>query len=204
MFTLLIATKNLHKLEEISALLKDRPVHLKSLADFQKIPVIVEDGATFQENAAIKANICFEYFNLPVMGDDSGLEVPALNNTPGVYSARYSGANADDLKNNLFLLEQMKGLEGEARKARFVCTVCYRDQKHLKFFTGITEGYIIKDFKGSSGFGYDPIFYIPEINKTYAELSMEEKNALSHRGKAMRKFMKFLDNLLNSGSSMLT
>ncbi len=195
MFTLLIATKNRHKLNEISTILVNRPIELKSLADFGNSPEIIENGQTFRENAAIKADTCFEYFHLPAMGDDSGLEVPALGNEPGVFSARYAGADTNDLKNNLYLLDKMKGLTGEQRRARFVCTICYRDEGHREFFTGITEGYILDEFRGQSGFGYDPIFYIPEIGKTYAELSMEEKNAISHRGKAMIKFAAFLDKI---------
>jgi len=189
--TLLVATGNAHKLAEILPFMDNRPVVLKSLADFSHVPEIVENGSTFRENALLKARICFDYYGLPVISDDSGLEVPALNNAPGIYSKRFSAEDASDLQNNLYLLEKMSAFSGAQRKARFVCTVCYKDKTYEKVFTGITEGVILKDFSGSSGFGYDPLFYIPELGKTYAELSREEKNIISHRGKAMRKLITF-------------
>ncbi len=194
MLELLLATQNAHKLDEIRPLLKDRPVHLKSLAEFDTIPEIIENGHTFAENAAIKAEICFRHFKQPVFADDSGLEVPALNNEPGIFSARYAGEHANHRANNLLLLEKMKHLSGSQRAARFVSTICYIDESGRYFFTGITEGLILEHLKGSEGFGYDPLFYVPELKKTFAELSLEEKNRYSHRGKSVRRFIAFLDS----------
>lgn len=194
--TILVATGNPHKVTEILPFMYNRPVALKSLADFDTVPEIVENGNSFRENALIKAHVCFEHYGMPIIADDSGLEVPILNNAPGIYSSRFSGEDASDLQNNLYLLEKMKPFSGDQRKARFVCTVCYKDRNYEKIFTGITEGIILEDFVGSSGFGYDPLFYLPEIGKTYAELSREEKKSLSHRGKAMRKLLTFLDKTI--------
>jgi len=193
MYTLMAATTNNHKINEIHPLFESRPVRLKSLAEFKDFPEIIEDGSSFEENAAIKARAVFEHFKLPVFADDSGLSVPVLNNAPGIYSARYAGPEADYHKNNLLLLESMKSLKNEERLARFICTVCYKDSKNELFFTGIAEGMILESFKGEGGFGYDPLFFYPELNKTFAELSMDEKNKNSHRGKAVRKLIEYLD-----------
>lgn len=194
MFELIVATQNTHKLDEIRPLLSNRPVQLKSLADFDTIPEIIEDGQTFEENAAIKAEICFKQFKQAVFADDSGLEVPALNNEPGIFSARYAGEHANHQANNLLLLKNMKHLSGPQRAARFVSTICYMDENGTYFFTGIAEGLILEHLQGRKGFGYDPLFFLPELNKTFAELSLEEKNRYSHRGKSVRKFIDFLDN----------
>ncbi len=196
MFELIVATQNAHKLDEIRPLLGNRPVQLKSLAEFETIPDIIENGKTFEENAAIKAEICFNAFKQPVFADDSGLEVPSLQNAPGIFSARYAGEHANHRANNMLLLENMKPFTGEERKARFVSTICYMDNSEQYFFTGITEGLILEHLQGSEGFGYDPLFYLPEINKTFAELSLEEKNRYSHRGKSVRQFIDFLDKRL--------
>jgi len=196
MFTIMAATTNNHKINEIRPLFENRPVSLKSLAEFKDFPEIIEDGSSFEENAAIKARAVFEHFNMPVFADDSGLAVPSLNNAPGIYSARYAGPEADYQKNNLLLLENMKLFKNEERLARFICTVCYKDSNNELFFTGIAEGRIIDSFRGEGGFGYDPLFFYPELNKTFAELSMEEKNKYSHRGKAVRKFIEYLDKFV--------
>ncbi len=193
MLNLIVATGNLHKMEEMHSFLDGLPILLKSMKDFAKFPDIEETGQTFEENVKIKARICFDFFKQPVLADDSGLEVLALDNEPGVYSARYAGPGANDQDNNRFLLHKMKGLQGEKRKARFVCTLCYKDRQIEKIFTGTTEGMILEEYKGRQGFGYDPLFYIPEIGKTYAQLSTEQKNAFSHRGKALRKLVHFLE-----------
>ena len=196
MFTIMAATTNNHKINEIRPLFENRPVSLKSLAEFKDFPEIIEGGSSFEENAAIKARAVFEHFNMPVFADDSGLAVPALDNAPGIYSARYAGPEADYQKNNLLLLENMKLFKNEERLARFICTVCYKDSNNELFFTGIAEGRIIDSFRGEGGFGYDPLFFYPELNKTFAELSMEEKNKYSHRGKAVRKFIEYLDKFV--------
>ena len=201
MFMLMVATTNNHKINEIRPLFGNRPITLKSLADIKDFPEIIEDGNSFEENAAIKARMVFDKFKLPVIADDSGLVVPALNNAPGIFSARYAGPEVDYHKNNLLLLKNMQSLKKEDRLARFVCTVCYKDNENELFFTGITEGRIIESFKGEGGFGYDPLFFYPKLNMTFAQLSMQEKNKHSHRGKAVRKFIEYFDNnILNPGN----
>lgn len=193
MFNLIVATQNLHKIKEMQPLFITHSIHLRNLTEMENIPEISEDGNSFKENAAIKARICYEAFKRPVMADDSGLEVRALNNAPGIYSARYGGAHADYDLNNRVLLQKMASVPDDQRQARFVCTICYKDESGEYFFTGTAEGVILKELSGKKGFGYDPLFYIPELQKTFAQLSMEEKNRLSHRGKAVRKLITFLD-----------
>ncbi len=197
MFDLLVATQNSHKVKEMQPLFDSYSIRLLSLSEMETIPEIVEDGNSFKENAAIKARICYEAFKQPVMADDSGLEVRALNNEPGIYSARYGGPHADYNLNNQVLLEKMSSVPEDRRQARFVCTICYKDDSGEYFFTGITEGIILSKLTGNEGFGYDPLFYLPEIHKTFAQLSMGEKNKWSHRGKAVRKFISFLDERKN-------
>ncbi len=192
MITLLSGTTNQDKISEFYALLDDRKVNLKSLRDFEIFPEVVEDGHTFKENAAKKARNYFEHFGLPVFADDSGLEVFALNNEPGVYSARYAGEDATYHENNLLLIDKIKKVPENQRQAQFVCTICYKDKEQELFFTGTTEGIILTEFRGNQGFGYDPLFYVPEVGKTYAELPMQEKNYISHRGKAIEKFIDYL------------
>lgn len=189
---LLLGSTNPHKLQEIKPLFDELNIALLSLADMDPIPEIEEDGLTFEANAAIKARICFEAFKMPVFADDSGLEVKALAGAPGVYSARYAGEHSDYLANNMLLLKNMQNIPENERQARFVCTVCYKDAHSELYFTGSSEGIILNEFRGTGGFGYDPLFYIPHLGKTYAQLSMEEKNILSHRGKAIAKFVKYL------------
>jgi XTP/dITP diphosphohydrolase len=193
---ILIATGNAHKLSEIRDILSDSGVELLGANDLGLSLEVEENGSTFAENAALKARAFFDAARLPVLADDSGLEVPALNNAPGVYSARYAGEHANYARNNAYLLEQMRGLTGEERKARFVCTVCFKTEEKEWFFTGITEGYILDRLQGEQGFGYDPLFYVPELGRTYAQLSSDEKNRISHRGKALKKFKIFLQEYL--------
>lgn len=191
MFELLLATSNAHKLEEIKPLFQDTDIRLISLTEMDSIQEIIEDGLTFKENAAIKARICFEAYKIPVIADDSGLEVTALGNTPGIYSARYAGLHSDYAANNQLLLKNMQSIPESKRQARFICTVCFTDAHNELFFNGTTEGIIQNCLSGTAGFGYDPLFYIPHLNKTFAELSMQEKNKLSHRGKAINKFITY-------------
>ena len=197
MFTLIAATTNKNKLTEIRKEFDDDRIVLKSLADFSNYPEVIENGATFSENASQKARIYFDYFKKPVIADDSGLMVEALNNEPGVYSARYAGQNADYSANNKLLIEKIKNIPEEKRSAQFVCIICFKDENEEVFFEGIAEGIILTELRGKGGFGYDPLFYIPSLGKTYAQLSLEEKNALSHRGKALRKFEKYIREKLN-------
>jgi XTP/dITP diphosphohydrolase len=192
MFTLLAGTTNKHKLLEISELMSNIRLKLISLSEYSGYPEVIEDGLTFKENAYKKARAYYDHFKQPVFADDSGLVVPALNNEPGVFSARYAGANATYADNNKLLINKIQSVPVEQRIARFVCTISYIDHNNSEFFTGITEGIIITELTGTEGFGYDPLFFIPSLNKTYAQLSMQEKNKLSHRGKAILELKNYL------------
>jgi len=192
LYTVIASTTNQHKFHEIKHILKLPGIRLLSLRDMDNSFDVEETGSTFKENAAIKARAYFSAFDQPVFADDSGLEVLALNNEPGVLSARYSGPDTNYERNNLLLMKKIKAIPPEERQAQFVCCVCYKDQQEELFFTGITRGIILEQLQGTGGFGYDPLFYLPELSKTFAELSTEEKNELSHRGKSIQKLREFL------------
>ena len=194
--TIVAGTQNQHKIEEILAYLKFGHIVIKTLNDYDSIPDVEETGETFEENALIKAMAYYDLVHLPVFADDSGLRVDALNGMPGVYSARYAGEDVTYLDNNKKLLKELYNIPDEQRTAEFVSTICYLDESGPRYFTGITKGIITREFKGDKGFGYDPVFYLPEIGKTYAELTMQEKNRISHRGKALAQFKTFLEKLL--------
>jgi len=192
MINLLAATTNRDKIAEYREMIPPDKANLTTLADYTDYPEAVEDGLTFEENAAIKARVYFNHFGIPAFADDSGLEVAALNNEPGVNSARYAGPLVNYAANNRLLLEKMASVAESERQARFVCVICFTDGKQEWFFRGMTEGIILCELRGTGGFGYDPLFYLPELKKSYAELSMAEKNACSHRGKALKLFLSFL------------
>lgn len=197
---IVLATGNRGKVEELKAILKDLQVEIASLKDFPRIGEIVEDGMTFEENALIKARAVCEATGLVAVADDSGLEVDYLNGTPGVYSARYAGENKDDAANNEKLLAALKGVPKEKRTARFKCAiaVCCPDNR---FYTaeGACEGVIAEDLKGRGGFGYDPLFLVPEYHQTFGELNAGVKNIISHRGKALEAVKPILIRLMNEG-----
>jgi XTP/dITP diphosphohydrolase len=198
---LLIATSNMGKAKEISEALKDFDFEIKTLKDFPNIIPPQETGNTFFENAYLKAKYYAEKTGLLSLADDSGLEVDILNGAPGIYSSRFAGENASDEENNKKLLELLKNVPLEKRKARFVCVIVvyHPSGKYIKS-EGIWEGLIGFEPRGSYGFGYDPIFLVPEYNykKTAAELPIEEKNKLSHRGKALAKLKDILTEFLKS------
>ena len=184
---LIFATSNQGKMREIREILKDLNVEVLSLKDAGIEADIVEDGLTFEENALIKARTIRDMTGCLVLADDSGLEVDALDKAPGIYSARYMGEDtAYDIKNN-HIIGLLKGLEGEERSARFVCAIAaaFPDGTE-ETRRGNFEGQIGHKIAGENGFGYDPIFYVPEFGCTAAELSPEQKNEVSHRGKALR------------------
>lgn len=191
---LVIATRNPHKLKEIKEILNLSEIQIFSLNDFKNFPEIRETGKTFYENAYIKAKAINRYTNLPALADDSGLEVKALNNEPGIYSARYAGKNASDSDRIKKLLNKMKGVPFEKRKARFVCCMIFIDGRKIFNVTGFCEGYITTRPAGCNGFGYDPIFYIPDIGKTLAQLESGQKNIISHRANAVKKIKEILIN----------
>ena len=193
-----LASHNKHKIAELQSLLSKHvpDIEILSLADVGLFDDIVEDGDTFEANALIKARYAAAsgYIGL---GDDSGLCVDALDGAPGVYSARYAGEDACDAKNNEKLLSE---LEGKAsRRAYFVCTIAcvFPNGSESIVVTGKTEGEMLKEYRGEGGFGYDPLFFVKEMNKTYAEMSSEEKNAISHRGKAIELLAKALGEKIN-------
>lgn len=183
---LVLATRNAHKVSELRQMLKDEHIEVLSLDDFMEVPEIVEDGTTFGENALKKAREVCKATGLPALADDSGLEVDLLDGAPGVYSARFSGPNATTADNNRKLLELLKPHpDMKDRSARFksVIALVLPDGRET-VVEGAAEGYILSDFRGAEGFGYDPLFYVPEYDATFAELPMEVKNRISHRGKA--------------------
>lgn len=198
MTKIVLATQNTHKVIEIRQILKDLPVQLLSLDDFPNVPDVIEDKDSFEGNALKKAREIFDFTGLPSIADDSGLEVEALNGDPGILSARFSGKDATDLKNNQKLLGLLTNIPLDKRDAQFRCVAAFinSDQEHLE--EGICKGTIINDFRGNQGFGYDPLFYLQEFEKTMAELSEDEKNSISHRGKAFKKMTHFLEGLIKS------
>jgi XTP/dITP diphosphohydrolase len=181
---LVIATRNQNKLREFREVLKDLQIEVRSLNDFGPIPEAIEDGETFDENAYKKALHTAKILGLPAIADDSGLVVEALNGEPGVYSARYAGETATDAENCNKLLKSLQGIDD--RRAHFQCVLSIAVPSGPALtYEGRCDGVIIDDSRGNNGFGYDPIFYFEEYGKTFAELSMEEKNKVSHRGKAL-------------------
>ena len=185
---LVIATQNKNKLAEFREILKDVAIEIKSLADFGPIPEPIEDGDTFDDNAYKKAHHTAKVLGLPAIADDSGLVVEALGGAPGVHSARYSGENATDDENCRKLLHELESQGEENRKAHFVCVLSIAVPSGPALtYEGKCEGVILREPKGESGFGYDPLFYFEKYGKTFAELTMEEKNKVSHRGKALKE-----------------
>lgn len=187
-----LATRNEDKAREIRKILSARGIGLKSLSDFPGAPDVAEDGRTFLENAMKKARSCFHATGLPSLADDSGLEVDSLGGAPGVYSARYAGEGGDYRENNRKLLEEMQAVPRDKRTARFRCVVALVGEDQEAWVEGSVEGIILDECRGESGFGYDPVFYVPETKKTFAEMTPEEKNAISHRGIAFRKAAEML------------
>lgn len=187
---LVFATNNQHKLEEVSAKLGGR-IKLLTLNDIGCHEDIPETGITFSENASIKSRYVYEKYGLNCFGDDSGLEVEALNGEPGVYSARYAGEHGNHHANNDKLLKNLEGIENRA--ARFVTVISLIWEGQEYFFEGTVEGIIRHERAGVQGFGYDPVFQPDGFNITFAEMSLEEKNKLSHRAKAVEKLVEFLN-----------
>jgi XTP/dITP diphosphohydrolase len=205
----LIATSNSGKLRDFAGAAVQHGVEIAGIPGFSSLPAVVEDGLTFEANARKKAE---EYSrHVPggmVVADDSGLEIDALNGAPGVHSARYAApdlqnkqphqadANTDDRANNARVLRELHGVPPDERTARFVCVLAAaRDGKTLATFRGTAEGIILDAPQGTNGFGYDPLFYFPQIEKTFAELTAEEKSKYSHRGAAFRKFLDWCERL---------
>ena len=195
MKTVVIATNNKNKVREFKSIFNSDKIEFKTLNEIGYDKEIIEDGASFEENAYIKASQVAKDLNVIAISDDSGLEVYALNMEPGIYSARYAGTH-DDEDNNQLLLKNLKGIEN--RKARYACAICicYPDGKS-KTVIDYCYGRIIDDRRGTNGFGYDPYFYVDEFNATLAEVPLEKKNTISHRAKAIRKLKESLDENFN-------
>ena len=184
---IIFATGNQDKMKEIREILSDMDVEVVSMKEAGIHADIVEDGSTFEENAVIKAKTICKMTGEITLADDSGLEIDYLNKEPGIYSARYMGEDTSYRIKNANLIERLNGVPDEKRTARFVCAVAAAfPDGSVKTVRGPMEGRIGYEEKGENGFGYDPIFYLPEYGCTSAELSMEEKNKISHRGKALR------------------
>lgn len=195
--TLLIATRNQKKKKELQAILRGFDVQLLSLDDLPPLPEVEEDGATFEENAIKKALTVARQSNMLTLADDSGLVVDALQGAPGVFSARYAGPEANDEKNNQKLLQALEQTEDKARTARFVCVIALASpQGEVKTVKGSCEGRIARTRSGAGGFGYDPLFIPDGFEQSFAELSSEIKNRISHRGIALNKIKPVLDEQL--------
>ena len=186
---IVLASKNSDKVKEMSLVLKDLPLEILSLADFDSLPDAVEDGTTFEENALIKAKFFREQTGLACLADDSGLEVDALGGLPGVHSARFAGYHADDITNNQKLLDELAKINVTESAAAYRCALAFVDIDGTKIITeGKIGGKIKTVAQGNGGFGYDPYFYIDE-RRTMAQLSIDEKNKISHRGAALKEMM---------------
>jgi len=195
LITLVIATRNTGKTSEIRDLLKGFPINIKNLDDFGPIPQVEEDGNTFDENAYKKASFTAKILGLPALADDSGLLVEALGGAPGIHSARYAGENATDEQRRAKLLQEMEGKTD--RRAAFECVISIAVPTGPALtYEARCEGLITTEPAGSNGFGYDPIFYYPPLKKTFAELTMQEKSHVSHRGKALRELRDEFDKVL--------
>jgi XTP/dITP diphosphohydrolase len=192
---LVFATNNRHKLEEVAAKLNGK-IKLLSLDDIGCHADIAETGQSFAANASIKSRYVYDKYQLNCFGDDSGLEIEALNNEPGIYSARYAGAHGNHQANIAKVLDKLK--DSDSRKARFrtVISLIWGGEEH--FFEGTVEGTIRHELSGLDGFGYDPIFEPDGYDITFAEMSMDEKNIISHRGRAMDQLIAFLNGQVNS------
>ncbi len=187
---IMIATSNAHKVEEFREMLEPLGIQVRSLLDLEEKVEIEETGTTFAENAMIKALSVHERLGIPVISDDSGLEVDAMNKAPGVYSARFLGYDTPYEEKNQYIMDQVKG---KTRTARYVCAIAYVEEDGAgHVFTGVVEGEIADHARGEKGFGYDPIFYYPPYGATLAEVSEEKKNAISHRGRALAQLIAYM------------
>lgn len=194
---IIIATGNKGKAKEFQELFHAYGYEIETLLDHPEVADIPETGATFQENAYQKASFLSEHLGAIVLADDSGLEVEALDGAPGIYSARYAGEHGNDKKNNEKLLKDLKEIKTTNRNANFICSlVLVGPNREPLFVEGKVYGTILEEARGEQGFGYDPLFYVPEKEKSMAELSSAEKNKISHRAKAIQQLEKHLDEWL--------
>jgi XTP/dITP diphosphohydrolase len=192
---LVLATRNAGKTAEIRELLKDFPIEIRNLSDFGPIPEVEEDGTTFDENAYKKAHFAARVLGFPALADDSGLAVEALDGAPGVYSARYAGEKATDAERNAKLLREMAGQTNRAAAFECVISIAVPEGPALTY-EARCEGQITEQAVGENGFGYDPVFFYPPLNKTFAQMTMAEKGRVSHRGRALHELQAEFDNVL--------
>ncbi|MFC4767522.1 XTP/dITP diphosphatase [Effusibacillus consociatus] len=186
-----LATRNQGKVREFGEALAALGWTIEGLPE--NVPAVIEDGLTFEDNARKKAEEVAEFLQTPVLADDSGLEVDALDGRPSVFSARYAGENASDSANNSKLLEELAGVPIDNRSARFVCVLALaRPKEPTLLARGECEGVILEQPRGAGGFGYDPLFFVPDLQKTFGELTLDEKNRISHRAKAIRSLMQLV------------
>ncbi len=195
---LLLATQNKHKVEELTRLMQPYAVEVVSLLEYPEIGEIIEDGDTLEANALIKARAGYAHCGIPTIADDTGLAVDALDGAPGVYAARYAGENATYDDNVKKMLNELSGIPEDRRQAQFQTAAVFFDGSETMIGRGEVPGMITMERQGDSGFGYDPIFYIPEKQKTYAQMDLEEKNILSHRKRA---FAHLIDQLSQTHSA---
>ena len=198
---IVLATHNRGKMKEMSSILAHLPVKLLTLDDFPQIGAIPETGETLKENAFIKAETVHQKTGLPALADDTGLEVDALDGAPGVHSSRYDGETATFEDNCRKMLQEMDGIPSEERTARFHTVIAFVSDSGNEWTEGMVEGRILEIKRGDGGFGYDPLFYYPPLKKTFAELNSEQKNNISHRGKALRNFCQILEKRIVTNNS---
>jgi XTP/dITP diphosphohydrolase len=195
---LVLATNNEDKITEIRHLLDDLPVTILTCRDFLEFPDPEETGATLIENAVLKANSISEFCGLPALADDSGLEVDALGGAPGVFSSRYAGDNVTYRDNYMKLISNLAGIPREKRTARFRCVIAIAwSPDEIATVEGVAEGLIAEDVVGDKGFGYDPVFYYPPLSKRFSEMTLDEKNRVSHRGLALQQARTIIIERLN-------
>ncbi len=191
---ILVCTHNKGKLREIKKILEGLPIEILTVEDFPDLPDPVEDGKTFVENARIKAKSAYLHTGIPSLADDSGLIVPALDGAPGIYSARYAQCEDKQRRDQANRDLLRKNLAQKEKDAYFHCTVLlYQGENDEQIFQGEAHGKIIDEERGSNGFGYDPIFFLPSLNLTFAQLPPEQKNQISHRARALKKFRNWLE-----------
>ena len=192
---LIVASKNDGKIKEIKKILDGLPIEIISMKEAGIDPDIEENGADFEQNAMLKAQAVYNLTSSMVIADDSGLEIDFLNGAPGVFTSRFAGESTDQSEKNKKIIYLLKDIEPQYRKARFVCSIAFVSEKIKFTVTGSVEGQISEKPEGYNGFGYDPIFYVPEYAKTFAELTENVKNQISHRADALHKLRKKLDNI---------
>ena len=189
---LILATNNKHKIAEMTAMLEDTGITILTRDDLEDFPNIEETGATLEENALLKSRLIFSHYRVPAVADDTGLEVEVLDGAPGVYSARYAGPNCNFEDNNRKLLKELTDVSFDRRIAKFATVIAISFDGGDLTHRGEVDGVIAESMMGVNGFGYDPVFFYPPLQKTYAQMTLEEKNRVSHRGRALAKFKDWL------------